>query len=157
MTEERFEVRREIAAQPTEIFALLCSPEGHVSIDSTGMLQSAAGETITAVGDEFVVQMDRESLNDFPEMGKYDVTVTITDFEKDTHIAWTVSREGQVPPIEHRYGYRVEPSEIGTSVTSYYDWSQIPAKYRDMGVFPILPESALRASLGLLARTVEKK
>ncbi|WP_227985186.1 polyketide cyclase [Nocardia spumae] len=156
MTEERFEVRREIAAQPAEIFALLCSPEGHVSIDSTGMLQSAEGETITAVGDEFVVHMDRESLNDFPDMGKYDVTVTITAFEKDAHIAWTVGREGQVP-IDHRYGYRVEPSEIGASVTSYYDWSQIPAQYREMGIFPILPEFVLRASLGLLARTVEKK
>lgn len=156
MTAERFEVRREIAAQPAEIFALLCSPQGHVSIDSTGMLQSAEGDTITAVGDEFVVQMDRESLNDFPEMGKYEVTVTITDFEKDAHIAWTVSREGQVP-IEHRYGYRVEPSEVGASVRSYYDWSQIPAIYRDMGIFPILPESVLRASLGLLARAVERK
>ncbi|NUP25809.1 MAG: polyketide cyclase [Nocardia sp.] len=156
MTEERFEVRREIAAQPAEIFALLCSPEGHVSIDSTGMLQSAEGATITAVGDEFVVHMDRESLNDFPLMGKYDVTVTITAFEQDAHLEWTVSRETQAP-VEHRYGYRVEPSELGTVVTSYYDWSQIAAQYREMGIFPILPESALRATLGLLARTVEKK
>lgn len=156
MTEERFEVRREIAAQPAEIFALLCSPEGHVSIDSTGMLQSAEGETVTAVGDEFVVHMDRESLNDFPLMGKYDVTVTITGFEQDAHLEWTVSRETQAP-VEHRYGYRVEPSEIGASVTSYYDWSQIAAQYREMGIFPILPESVLRASLGILARTVEKK
>ncbi|MEU7632912.1 polyketide cyclase [Nocardia sp. NPDC049220] len=156
MTEERFEVRREIAAQPAEIFTLLCSPEGHVSIDSTGMLQSAEGEAITAVGDEFVVHMDRESLNDFPLMGKYDVTVTITAFEQDAHLEWTVSRETQAP-VEHRYGYRVEPSEIGTLVTSYYDWSQIPTTYREMGIFPILPESVLRASLGLLARTVEKK
>ena len=156
MTEERFEVLREIAAQPAEIFALLCSPEGHVSIDSTGMLQSAEGEAVTAVGDEFVVHMDRESLNDFPEMGKYDVTVTITAFEKDAHIAWTVGREGQAP-IDHRYGYRLVPSVIGTSVTSYYDWSQIPATYRDMGLFPILPESVLRASLGMLARTVAKQ
>lgn len=156
MTEDRFEVRREIAAQPAEIFALLCSPEGHVSIDSTGMLQSADGETITAAGAEFVVHMDRESLNDFPLMGKYDVTVTITGFEQDTHLEWTVSRETQAP-VEHRYGYRLEPSEIGTWVTSYYDWSQIGAQYREMGIFPILPESVLRASLGILARTVEKK
>ncbi|WP_328389343.1 polyketide cyclase [Nocardia sp. NBC_00416] len=153
---DRFEVRREIAAQPAEIFALLCSPEGHVSIDSTGMLQSAEEKAITAVGDEFVVHMDRESLNDFPLMGKYDVTVTITAFEQDAHLAWTVSREGQAP-VDHRYGYRLEPGELGTWVTSYYDWSQIGLQYRAMGIFPVLQESVLRASLGLLARTVEKK
>ena len=35
-----------------------------------------------AVGDRFVVHMDREALNDFP-LGRYDVTVQISDFEKD--------------------------------------------------------------------------
>ena len=34
--------------------------------------------------------MDRESLNDYP-LGKYDVTVTITQFEQDKHIEWTIS------------------------------------------------------------------
>ncbi|MFD0361131.1 polyketide cyclase [Nocardia sp. GCM10030253] len=155
MSEERFEVRREIAAQPAEIFALLCSPEGHVTIDSSGMLQSAEGEAVTAAGDEFVVHMDRESLNDFP-MGRYDVTVIITAFEQDAHIEWTVTGVTEAP-VEHRYGYRVEPSEIGTLVTSYYDWSQIAAPYREMGIFPLIPESGLRATLGILARTMEKK
>jgi hypothetical protein len=39
---------------------------------------SATGQPVSAVGDSFVVHMDRESLNDCPEMGRYDVTVTIT-------------------------------------------------------------------------------
>ena len=43
------------------------------------MLQDATGDPVTAAGDTFVVHMDRESLNDFPEMGKYDVTVTIKE------------------------------------------------------------------------------
>ncbi|MFC3962034.1 MULTISPECIES: polyketide cyclase [Nocardia] len=153
MTDERFEVRRQIAAAPEQIFALLCSPAGHVTIDSSGMLQSAEGEPVRAAGDRFVVHMDRESLNDFP-MGKYDVTVIITEFEPDAHLEWTISGQIQ-PPIEHRYGYFLEPSEIGTLVTSYYDWSNIAEKYRKHDLFPVIPESALRATLGILARTVE--
>lgn len=155
MSVERFEVRREIAAPPSEIFALLCAPAGHVAIDSSGMLQSAEGRPVAAVGDEFLVHMDRESLNDFP-MGKYDVTVIITAFEQDTHLEWTISGTIQ-PPIEHRYGYRLEPSEIGTLTTSYYDWSRIAPPYREAGIFPIIPEAGLRATLGILARTVENK
>ena len=118
------------------------------------MLQSVDGAPVTQVGDEFVVHMDRESLNDYP-LGKYDVTVTITQFEQDKHIEWTIS--GVIkPPLRHLYGYRLEPSEIGTLVTSYYDWSQIDEAYRGAGVFPVIPEAALRATLGILARTVEQ-
>jgi hypothetical protein len=153
MATERFEVRREIAAKPAQVFALLCDPRGHVSIDSSGMLQSADGEPVEKVDDEFVVHMDREALGDFP-MGKYDVRVLITQLEPDAAIEWTISGIGQ-PPIGHRYGYRLEPSEAGTLVTSYYDWSQIGDDYRSKGIFPVIPESALRATLGIIARTVE--
>ena len=48
-----------------------------------------------------------------------------------------------------------EPHEDGTLVTSYYDWSEIEPVYRDANIFPIIPEAALRATLGILARTVE--
>lgn len=151
MTTERFEVSRTIAATPADIFAVLCRPAGHVAIDSSGMLQSAEGDDVTGVGDTFVVHVDREALGDRP-MGQYDVTVIITAFEADTAIEWTISGTVQ-PPIEHRYGYRLEAVDAGTLVTSYYDWSQILDRYR-VGLFPVIPESALRATLGILARTV---
>jgi hypothetical protein len=99
------------------------------------------------------VHMDRESLNDYP-MGKYDVTVIITRYEQDALLEWTISGAIQ-PPIKHLYGYRLEPADSGTSVTSYYDWSEIDEQYRDAGIFPVIPEAALRATLGILARTVE--
>ncbi|HVW42176.1 MAG TPA: SRPBCC family protein [Amycolatopsis sp.] len=153
MTTERFEVRREIAAAPAKVFAVLCDPSGHVAIDSSGMLQSAEGKPVQKVGDEFVVHMDRESLNDVP-LGKYDVTVLITEFEQDALIEWTVAGAGR-SSIQHRYGYRLEPRETGTLVTSYYDWSRIKQSWRERGIFPVIPESALRATLGILARTVE--
>ena len=153
-TTERMEVSRTIEADPVTIFRVLCDPQGHVAIDSSGMLQAATGEPAAAVGDSFVVHMDREALNDFP-MGRYDVTVNIKTFEQDREIAWTIL--GQIKPqIGHVYGYTLEPSDDGTVVTSYYDWSEIDPQWKEANIFPIIPESALRATLGILARTVAR-
>ncbi len=152
MSAERFEVQRLIAAPPEAVFAVLTDPQGHVAIDSSGMLMSADGDRVTAPGDTFVVHMDRAALNDYP-MGQYDVTVIITQLEPDALVEWTISGTVQ-PPLKHLYGYRLEPSEGGTLVTSYYDWSQIEEQYRPLGIFPVLPEAALRATLGILDRTV---
>ena len=155
MTSERFEVERFIAAEPSAIFAVLCDPQGHVAIDSSGMLMSADGEPVRAVGDGFVVHMDREALNDFP-LGTYDVTVRIVTFEPGSEIAWTIESVIK-PPIGHVYGYRLEPGEAGGArVTSYYDWSAIDLKWRESGIFPVIPEAALRATLGILDRTVRR-
>ena len=154
MTTERLEVQRTIAADPATIFRVLCDPQGHVAIDSSGMLIDATGKPVTAAGDSFVVHMDREALNDFP-MGRYDVTVTITTFVPDREIAWTVV--GQIkPPLGHTYGYTLAPVDDGTLVTSYYDWSSLDPAWKDAGIFPVLSEGALRATLGILARTVAR-
>jgi hypothetical protein len=150
----RMEVQRTIPADPAAIFRVLSDPHGHVAIDSSGMLQDATGTPAKAVGDTFVIHMDRESLNDYP-LGKYDVTVSITAFEPDREIAWTVF--GQLKPnIGHVYGYRLEPVEGGTLVTSYYDWSDIDPVWKEADIFPIMSEGALRATLGILDRTVTK-
>jgi hypothetical protein len=144
------EVQRAVAASPGEIFTVLTSPRGHVAIDSAGMLMDASGDPVTKVGDTFVVHMDREALNDYP-LGLYDVTVEIVTFEQDREVAWTIKGAFN---IGHVYGYRLEPIEEGTLVTSYYDWSGITQEWRDAKIFPVIPESALRATLGILARTV---
>ncbi len=154
---DRIEIQRRLAAPAADIFAVLCDPQGHVAIDASGMLQDAEGELVTGVGDSFVVHMDREALNDFPELGKYDVTVSIKEYERDRKISWTVL--GQIrPPIGHVYGYQLEPTEDGgaTLVTSFYDWSEIDQSWRDAGIFPVLSEGALRATLGILDRTVRR-
>lgn len=149
---ERFEVQRTIPADPATIFAVVSSPTGHVAIDATGMLQGSSGEAARAEGDTFVIHMDRESLNDFP-LGKYDVTVHIITFERDREVAWNL---GPDIGIAHFYGYRLEPGDDGTTnVTAYYDWSEV----NDDNIkerFPIVPESALRATLGILERTVRQ-
>jgi hypothetical protein len=147
---QRLEVQRAVAAPAAEIFAVLTDPRGHVAIDSSGMLMEASGDVVAKVGDTFVVHMDREALNDYP-LGLYDVTVEIVAFAPDREIAWTIR---STLDIGHIYGYRLEPIEAGTLVTSYYDWSGAKQKWKDAAIFPVIPESALRATLGILARTV---
>jgi hypothetical protein len=150
----RMEVQRTIPVDAAMIFDLLADPLGHVAIDSSGMLLDAEGESVKAVGDTFIVHMDREALNDYP-LGKYDVTVRITEFEQDRHIAWTI--EGILEPqIGHIYGYTLEPTDDGTLVTSYYDWSDIDPVWKEADIFPIMSELALRATLGILARSVTR-
>jgi hypothetical protein len=67
-----------------------------------------------------------EALNDHP-LGLYDVTVKIV---------------------------KLEQIEDGTLVTSYYDWSSVEQSWKDANIFPVISEGALRATLGILARTV---
>jgi hypothetical protein len=153
MTSERIEVQRTMPAGPAAIFEVLCDPLGHVDIDSSGMLMDASGEPVTAVGDSFVVHMDREALNDYP-LGRYDVTVVITDFEPGALIAW--NPRGQLD-LGHVYGYRLEPVAEGTLVTSFYDWSGVSQEWKDAGIFPVISEGALRATLGILDRTVRRR
>jgi hypothetical protein len=153
-SDTRIEVQRTIPFEPAPIFAVLRDPQGHVSIDSSGMLLDADGEPVDAVGDTFVVHMDREALNDYP-LGRYDVTVEITTYEQDREIAWTII--GQLTPqIGHVYGYRLEPTDGGTLTTSYYDWSDIHPQWKEADIFPIISEGALRATLGILERTVRR-
>lgn len=151
---DRLEVSRTISAPAADVFAVLCDPQGHVAIDATGMLQGADGDPVRQAGDTFVVHMDREALNDFP-LGRYDVTVQITDYDENRLIAWTIL--GQIrPQIGHVYGYRLAPGEDGTVVTSFYDWSGIDQHWRDAKIFPVVSEAALRATLGILDRTVRR-
>jgi hypothetical protein len=149
---ERIEVSRAIAAPPAAIFAILRDPKGHVAIDASGMLMAASGSPASAVGDTFVIHMDRDSLRDV-DLGEYDVTVSFVTYDQDREIAWTVGRSAE-ERFGHVYGYRLEAIPEGTLVTQYYDWSGIPGAFKERVAFPVVPELALRATLGILARTV---
>ena len=155
MNDQRIEVSRTIPAPASAIFSLLCDPDGHVQIDASGMLMSAEGSPVTKVGDTFLVHMAREALNDIP-LGLYSVTIRITAFERDREIGWAIEHPLIDPPMGYVYGYVLEPVESGTLTTSYYDWSNVHEKYRDSIKFPIIPEASLRATLGILARTLSR-
>jgi hypothetical protein len=156
----RFEVTRVIPAEPSAVFAVLCDPQGHVTIDSSGMLMSASGSPVTAVGDGFDVQMSRDALNDLP-LGRYEVTVRITEFEPDAAIGWTVESPIVDVPTNHFFGYHLRPVDGGTAVTAWYDWSDVNPVWVDRQIegvgtvrWPVIPEASIRATLGILERTV---
>src|SRR5699024_3064766 len=124
-TTHRLEASRVIDAAAGEGLAVLCDPDGHGATDAAAMLQSADGPHVAAVGDRFVVHMDREALGDY-DLGLYDVTVIITRFVQDTEIEWTIDG-AMKPPNGHVYGYRLTPTGDdgrSTEVVSYYDWSE---------------------------------
>lgn len=152
---ERIEVSRLIPAPAAAVFAVLTDPQGHVDIDASGMLMDAEGKRAEQAGDRFTVHMNREALGDFP-LGEYDVDVVFTTLVPDEEIAWTIESERR-PAIRHIYGYRLEPAEDGTLVTSYYDWSEISESWKAHNIFPVVPESALKATLGILDRTVRRR
>jgi len=147
-TVDRFEVARVIKASASEIFAIVSDPKGHVRIDASGSLMGSVGEPVSKVGDTFVVHMDREALHDF-DLGLYDMTVTITAFEQDRRIEWRPSLSWA-----HLYGYRLEPTDGGTEVTLYCDWTAVDQEWKDSGVFPVISEGTLRATLAILDRTL---
>ena len=155
MSEQRIEVQRTIPIPACESFSLLCDPDGHVQIDASGMLMSAEGAPVTQVGDTFLVHMDREALNDVP-LGQYTVSIRITAFAMDREIAWTIEHPLIDPPMGYVYGYVLEPVDSGTLVTTYYDWSNVHEAHRTRINFPVIPEASLRATLGILARTLSR-
>ena len=81
----------------------------------------------------------------------------------DAEIAWTVLSPLAQPPIGHVYGDSLRPVDGGTAVTSYCDWSNIDPIWRDREIpgvgtvtWPVVPATALRATLGILERTVTR-
>jgi len=152
-TESRLELTRTINAPAAAVFAVITDPAGHVEIDGSGMLVAAEdARPVTAVGDSFIMNMDREALGDIP-LGKYQVRNTVTAFVPDELFEWNVGGVDQ-PPFGHVYGYRLEPGGDGaTLVTLYVDWTGVRAgSIRDR--FPIVPAHMLERSLDNLDRVV---
>lgn len=156
-TEERISSTRVIAAPASAIYALVASPEGHVQIDGSGMLvASPDSKPVTAVGDTFLMHMDRAPLADIPDMGKYDVTVIITNIAEDQLVEWGIlANDGK--PFGYVYGYALKAvGGHSTEVTTYCDWSGLSEKRKARIAFPIVPLSMMVKSLDNLEAIVTK-
>jgi hypothetical protein len=159
--DERITTSLIVKASPQKIFDLICTPAGHVQIDGSQMLRAtAAGAPVTQAGDTFVMHMDRRPLGDIPGLAEYDVTVVITAFNPNVLLEWSVldpklGLYGNVygrRTYGHRYGYQLTPNRDGsTTVTSYCDWSGVPAHRKEAGRWPIVPIQLLEKSLNNLA------
>jgi uncharacterized protein YndB with AHSA1/START domain len=123
-------VTRRIDAPATTIFAMLSDPANHVSIDGSGMLRSTPARQVSSVGDRFAVEMWNE------EMGEYEMTNLIVEFEPDRLIRWqpTMTRASRPEDRDNlgnsakqRWGYQLTPvSETATDVTETFDCSESP-------------------------------
>lgn len=155
MTDEhRASVRRQIAAPPDDIFAVITDPNMHVEIDGSGMLISAPNaKPLRNVGDTFEMNMDREPLGDFP-LGKYQVLNTVTKIEPAETLEWNVGGLG-MGAFGHVYGYMlVAVGDNATEVTHYCDWSGIADEVREAITWPVVPVHMLEKTLENLVNTM---
>ena len=155
MSETRMSATGRIAAPAEKLFQIVSSPEGHVQIDGSGMLVAAVDASgMTKVGDFFEMNMDREPLGDFPEMGKYQVRNTVTQIVPNRLFEWAVGLvDGD--PIGHVYGWELTPvSDTETEVTNYTDWSGIPENIQSH--WPIVPMHMLEESVEKLRQVATR-
>ncbi|CAB4896281.1 MAG: polyketide cyclase [Actinobacteria bacterium] len=151
----RVSVSREIPASAEVIFSMITLPDGHVAMDGSGSLVSAPeNHQLNAVGDLFLMDMDRESLGDIPEMGKYQVENEVTAIEANRVLEWTVGVVGR-PKFGHIYGIRLTPLDSSlTLVENYMDWSGVPEKLRTRVSWPIVTTDMMQESLSRLEAAI---
>jgi uncharacterized protein YndB with AHSA1/START domain len=149
----RISATRRIAAPASVLFQIVSDPAGHVRIDGSGMLEAAPdARPLTAVGETFDMDMDREPLGDIPDVGKYKVRNTVTQIVPDRLFEWTIGGVDR-PPVGHVYGWQLEPvGDSETDVTNYCDWTGISEAMRARREWPIVPLHMLEKSVENLDR-----
>src|SRR6476659_702595 len=157
MSDDRVSATRRIAASASDIFGIVTDPAKHVEIDGSHMLVAAQdARPLRAVGDSFVVNMDRDALGDLP-LGKYTVRNVVTRMDPDRVLEWSVGGVASAP-LGHVYGYELTPAGAGeTEVTLYCDWScfnweAVPEAMRSQVRFPVVPKMALITTLEKLGQ-----
>ena len=100
---------------------------------------------LTAVGDTFDMDMDREPLGDAP-LGQYQVRNWVTRLEPGRLIEWSTNLIEEDAPFGSVFGWRIEPvSDSECDVTNYNEWSQLTEEWKSS--WPIIPLEALEASV----------
>jgi len=155
----RISATRRIAAPARTLFEIVSSPEGHVRIDGSGMLEAAPEAVpVTAVGDTFDMDMDRTPLSDIPGLVKYKVRNTVTQFVPDRLLEWSVGTPERPNLYGHLYGWRIEPvSDAECDVTNYCDWTAVAQKYLDRRPWPVVPVEMLVKSVANLQRIAARE
>jgi hypothetical protein len=128
---EPLSVSRRIGAPADVLFAVLTYPACHPSIDGSGMVEQAlTTSVISRAGDTFTMRMHNR------EMGDYEVTNHVVDYQPNRRIAWepvliAASRPEDQAEIgdrsHHQWVYELAPDGPGaTIVTESYDCTRAP-------------------------------
>ena len=129
---EPITVSRRICAPASEIFQLLANPGRHRDLDGSGMLRGlVSGNTISRVGDVFVMQMY------FDELGDYQMINHVVEYEPDRRIGWEPEAGHGHPNAEpaadrparwgQRWSFELTPDgPDATVVTEIFDCSRVP-------------------------------
>lgn len=125
-------VSRTIPIQASKLFSVLADPGRHPEIDGSGMVAEARDpRPLRGVGDAFVMSMRND------EMGGYEMTNHVAEYELDRRISWepvlsAASRPEDVAEIgvpgRQRWSFTLVPDgEDATRVTETYDCRESPA------------------------------
>lgn len=150
-TDTSITVQRTIDASTQDVFDVLSNPERHPELDASGFVVSdEKTDRITATGQVFRMNMTGPHMG-----GDYQTDNTVTGYDKNHLLAWQTAPAGTEPPgWEWVWELEAEGSDA-TRVTLTYDWSKVTDQDLLAKVgFPLVPESALEASLGNLASAV---
>ena len=131
-----------------ELFAIVSSPSGHVDIDGSGMLVATPTTPgLRTVRKTFDMDMDREPLSELPELRKYQVSNTVTQFVPGRLFEWSVGGVDR-PPIGHLYGWQLEPvNDHETDVTNTSTGPRSRTTSKTHVQWPIVPVSMLEQSV----------
>jgi uncharacterized protein YndB with AHSA1/START domain len=103
----------DVAAPPSQIFAILADPRRHADIDGSDTIcRCLVGPTRLSLGSEFVMAMRLWGI-------PYRVRNRVVEFEEDRLIAWR-----HFEPQHWRF--ELEPTENGTRVIETFDYSYWP-------------------------------
>jgi len=143
----------DVPVDPAAVFAVLADPTTHAAIDGTGWVRDALDPgSLTENGQVFRIAMYHDNHPD----GDYEMANEVIAFEPDRTIAWKPGQPGEDGELEFggwTWRYDLEPvGSQQTRVTLTYDWSAVPAEFRQFIEFPPFPTSHLENSLANLAK-----
>lgn len=152
MTEStQITVSRTIDASAAQLFEVLSNPERHAELDGSGfVLSDEKSDRITATGQVFTMNMTGDHMG-----GDYQTDNHVTGYDPNKMLAWKTAPAGVEPPGWEWLWQLDAQGPDATEVSVTYDWSKVTDKDLLQKLsFPLVPESALEASLGHLAEAV---
>ncbi|NUL43720.1 hypothetical protein F7P69_00695 [Cellulosimicrobium funkei] len=145
-TERIITADRTVKAPAAVLFGLIADPVRHREWDANGnVAEAATGQQISAVGDEFLVEITRGLT----------IRNRVVEFERERLIAWRPSRADESAEPGHLWRWELDSVDgTTTRVRHTYDWTALTEKRR-IGIAQGYTPDRLQASVDRLAALAE--